>query len=222
MPRLRRPRSPVHTARRAAAVLLAAAAMFLALRPAPPTLPPPAAVPVAVAAADLPAGTPLSGQHVAVARLPPGVVPRGVVPDAQALVGRVLAGAVRAGEPLTDARMVGPGLTALLPAGQVAAPVRLADLAVARLVRAGDRVDVLAALPDAERAEVVAAGALVLSAPSGAGDEADPAAGLLVLAVDPATAARLAVVSAAATLTVSLPPPDTPIAPGPIEVDVGG
>ena len=95
----------------------------------------------------------------------PDVVPRGVVPDARPLVGRVLAGAVRAGEPLTDARLVGPGLTALLPPDLVAAPVRLADLAVAALVRTGDRVDVLAALPDAARAEVVAGGALVLAAP---------------------------------------------------------
>src|SRR5687767_9163152 len=220
MPRLRRPRSPVHTARRTAAVLLAAAALFLALRPAPAVAPPPAAVPVAVAAHDLPAGTALSDQDVAVARLPPAVVPGGAVADAEPLVGRVLAGAVRAGEPLTDARLVGPGLTALLPADQVAAPVRLADLAVAGLVRAGDRVDVLAALPDAERAEVVAAGALVLSAPRSAGDDVDLAAGLLVLAVDPATAARLAAVATTATLTVSLPPLDTPSGSGPIEVDV--
>jgi Flp pilus assembly protein CpaB len=212
----------VHTARRTAAVLLAAAALFLALRPAPPVAPPPAAVPVAVAAHDLPAGTALSDQDVAVARLPPGVVPGGAVPDAKPLVGRLLAGAVRAGEPLTDARLVWPGLTALLPADQVAAPVRLADLAVAGLVRAGDRVNVLAALPEAERAEVVAAGALVLSAPRTASDDVDPAAGLLVLAVDPATAARLAAVATTATLTLSLPPPDTPSASGPIEVDVGG
>ena len=222
MPRFRRPRSPVHVARRAAAALLAAAALFLALRPAPPAVPPPAAVPVAVAAVDLPAGTALSGQDVAVARLPPGAVPSGVVPDGDSLVGRVLAGSVRAGEPLTDARLVGPGLTALLPTDQVAAPVRLADLAVAGLVRAGDRVDVLAALPDIEHAEVVAAGALVLSAPRSSGDDVDPAAGLLVLAVDPATAARLAAVSTTATLTVSLPPPGTPFGPGPSDVDVGG
>ena len=206
MPRLRRPRSPVATARRTAAALLAATALFLALRPAPPAAPPPSAVPVAVAALDLPAGTALSGQDVAVARLPPGVVPGGVVPEAKPLVGRVLAGAVRAGEPLTDARLVGPGLTALLPADQVAAPVRLADLAVAGLVHAGDRVDVLAALPDAGRAEVVAGGALVLAAPRPASADLDPAAGLLVLAVDAATAARLAAVSTTATLTVSLPP----------------
>jgi pilus assembly protein CpaB len=222
MPRLRRPRSPVHTARRTAAVLLAAAALVLALRPAPTPARPPAAIPVAVAALDLPAGTTLSGPDVAVARLPPGVVPRGVVPDGQPLVGRVLAGAVRAGEPLTDARLVGPGLTALLPADQVAAPVRLADLAVAGLVRPGDRVDVLAALPDAERAEVVAAGALVLAAPPSASDDGDPAAGLLLLAVDGTTAARLAAVATTSTLTVSLPPPDAPSATGPIGTDVGG
>jgi pilus assembly protein CpaB len=114
---------------------------------------------------------------------------------------------VRAGEPLTDARLVGPGLTALLPADLVAAPVRLADLAVAALVRTGDRVDVLAALPDGEEAERVAAGVLVLAAPGPASADPDPAAGLLVLAVDPATAARLAAASTTATLTVSLPPP---------------
>ena len=222
MPRLRRPRSPVHTARRMAAILLAAAALVLALRPSPLPAPPPAAVPVAVAALDLPAGTSLSSNDVSVARLPPEAVPVGVVPDGRSLVGRVLAGAVRAGEPLTDMRLVGPGLTALLPAGQVAAPVRLADLAVAGLIQVGDRVDVLAALPDAERAEVVAAGALVLAAPTSGPDDVEPAAGLLVLAVDPATATRLAAVSTTATLTVSLPPPDTPFAPGPIEVDVGG
>ena len=214
----------MHTARRAAAVLLAVAALFLALRPgpAPATSRPPAATPVAVAALDLPAGTVLSASDVAVARLPPAVVPGGVVRDAGTLVGRALAGAVRAGEPLTDVRLIGPGLTALLPGGLVAAPVRLADLAVAGLVRTGDRVDVLAALPDGERAELVAGGALVLAAPRPAAADPDPTVGLLVLAVDAATAARLAAVATTATLTVSLPPPDTPFGPGPTEVDVGG
>jgi pilus assembly protein CpaB len=209
MPRLRRPRSPVHTARRTAAVLLAATALFLALRPAsaPATARPPTAVPVVVAASDLPAGAVLSPADVAVVRLPPDVVPRGVAPDAQPLVGRVVAAAVRAGEPLTDVRLVGPGLTALLPAELVAAPVRLADLAVAALVRTGDRVDVLAAFPDGEQAELVAAGALVLAAPRPVAEDPDPAAGLLVLAVAPATAARLAAAATTATLTVSLPPP---------------
>jgi pilus assembly protein CpaB len=206
MLRLRRPRSLVHTVRRAAAGLLAVAALALALRPEPVAVPGgPVTVRVVVAGVDLPAGTVLADQHLAVARLPAEAVPAGVQPRPDGLLGRVLAGAVRAGEPLTDARLVGPGLTALLPPGQVAAPVRLADLAVAGLVRTGDRVDVLAAPPDAEQAEVVAAGALVLAAPGS--EQADPAAGLLLLAVDSATAARLAAASTTATLTVSLPRP---------------
>lgn len=207
MPRLRRPRSPMLVARRAAAALLAALALALALRPAPAPAgeAAPATVPVVVAAADLPAGTALTPDHLALVRLPPGVVPDGVVGTPELLVHRVLAGHVRRGEPLSDARLVGAGLSALLPPGQVAAPVRLADLTVAALVRAGDRVDVLATGSDAGSADRVAGGALVLAAP--AADADDPGAGLLVLAVDEATAARLAAASAGATLTVSLPPP---------------
>jgi pilus assembly protein CpaB len=210
MPRFRRPRSPVHTARRAAAALLAVLALVLALRPAPPaaTADEPADVPVTVAALDLPAGAVLTLADLSVARFPAVLLPAGVVADPADLAGRVLAGGVRAGEPVTDVRLVGAGLSTLLPEGQVAAPVRLADLAVAALVRAGDRVDVLATPPDAATAEVVAGSALVLATPGdGAEGDQDAAGGLLLLAVDAATAARLAATSTTATLTVSLPPP---------------
>lgn len=208
MRRFRRPRTPVHLARRIAATLLAVVAIVLALRPSPalPGNPRPAAVGVAVAAADLPAGTVLSLAELAVAQLPPSAVPSGTAREPAPLVGRVLAGSVRSGEPLTDVRLVGTGLTRLLPEGQVAAPVRLADLAVAALVRTGDRVDVLATPHDAARTEVVAADALVLATdgrPRAA--SGDPGGGLLLLAVDAATAERLAAASAAATLTVTLP-----------------
>lgn len=205
MPRFRRPRSLAHTARRATAVSLALLALVLALRPAPrtATVQESADVPVTVAAADLPAGAVLTAADLSVARFPAVLVPAGVAADPAGLAGRVLAGGVRAGEPVTDVRLVGAGLTTLLPDGQVAAPVRLADLAVAALVRAGDRVDVLATPPDAATAEVVAGSALVLATPGGE----DPAGGLLLLAVDGATAARLAATSTTATLTVSLPRP---------------
>jgi pilus assembly protein CpaB len=165
---------------------------------------------VVVAATDLPAGAALAEADLALARLPPEFVPAGTVPDPSALLGRVVAGSVRAGEPLTDVRLIGPGLTTLLEPDQVAAPVRLADLAVAALVRTGDHVDVLATAPDADRAEVVAEGALVLSAGTAGRSPpgpADPAAGLLLVAVDAATAARLAATAASSTLTVTLPPP---------------
>ncbi len=185
MPRLRRPRSPVHLARRVAAALLASVALAMALRapPVPASARAPDVVAVAVAAHDLPAGA-ATGR--------------------ESLLRRVLAAGVRAREPITDARLVGAGLTALLPEGQVAAPVRLADVAVAALVRTGDRVDVLATPADATATDVVAAGALVLAA-SGADEESG--AGLLLIAVDKVTAARLAAAATTATLTVNLPPP---------------
>ncbi|RBY77972.1 Flp pilus assembly protein CpaB [Blastococcus sp. TF02-09] len=205
MPRFRRPRSPAALARRVAAALLAAVAVALALRPGPPAEGAgPQPQPVVVAAHSLDAGRPLAAGDLALARYPPGTAPAGVVAEPDLLVGRLLAGPVRAGEPLTDTRLVGPGLTSLLPDGQVAAPVRLADLAVAGLVRTGDRVDVLATEPGAGEAGTLASGVRVLAA-GGSGD--GPTAGLLIVAVDTATAARLAAAATSATLTVSLPPP---------------
>ena len=205
MPRFRRPRSPAALARQVGAALLVVAALALALRPGPAAdAAAPQLQPVVVAARSQDAGRALEAGDLTIGRYPPGTAPAGVVAEPELLIGRVLAGAVRAGEPLTDARLVGPGLTSLLPAGQVAAPVRLADLAVAGLVRTGDLVDVLATGPDASEAETLASGVRVLAA-GGSGD--GPAAGLLLVAVNTATAARLAAASTTATLTVSLPPP---------------
>jgi Flp pilus assembly protein CpaB len=206
MPRFRRPRSPVHLARQVAAALLTVLALVLALRPAPA---PSAAdgnepVPVVVAARDLPAGTALAPGDLMTARYPPDVAPVGVTGDPELLRSKVLAGGVRAHEPITDARLVGPGITSLLPEGQVAAPVRLADLAVASLVHTGDRVDVLATATDSPAAELVAESALVVAA-TGTGEETG--AGLLLLAVDDETAAHLAAAATTATLTVTLPRP---------------
>jgi Flp pilus assembly protein CpaB len=196
----------VHTARRIAAAALAVLALLLALRPVTPpaSAGAPGLVEVAVSSRDLPAGTVLGAADLALARYPPDAVPAGAATAREPLVRRVLAAGVRAREPITDTRLVGAGLTALLPDGQVAAPVRLADLAVAGLVRTGDRVDVLAVPPDAAAAEVVAGDALVLAA-TGADEAAG--AGLLLIAVDAETAARLAAAATTATLTVNLPPP---------------
>ncbi|MFW3170579.1 Flp pilus assembly protein CpaB [Geodermatophilus sp. CPCC 206100] len=205
MIRLRRPRSLLHTARQALAGLLAAAALVLALRPDPaPAVPPEArTAPGVVATADLAPGAVLGPDDLTVVRWPTALRPVGTAAEPEPLVGQVLAGGLRAGEPVTDARLVGAGLTALLAPGQVAAPVRPADLAVSALVRPGDRVDVLATAPEAARAEVVAAAALVLAAPR----PDDDGEGLLLLAVDGATAAVLAAAATTATLTLSLPPP---------------
>ena len=70
--------------------------------------------------------------------------PAGSAAAAGPLVGRVLAGSVRAGEPLTDVRLVGAGLTALLPAGPGRRPRPAGRPGGGGLVHTGDRVDVLA------------------------------------------------------------------------------
>jgi Flp pilus assembly protein CpaB len=209
VPRFRRPLSPVHLLRQVAAAGLLVVALVLSLRPppAPATDPSATTESVVVTVADLPAGSTLSPADLAVARMPSALVPEGSVDAVESMVGRVLAGPVRAREAVTDVRVVGAGLTAHLPAGQVAAPVRLADLAVAALVRTGDHIDVLATPDGGTAAVVVAPDALVLAA----GDQrappsADPSAGLLLVAVDAETAARLAAAATTSTLTVTLPP----------------
>jgi Flp pilus assembly protein CpaB len=212
VPRFRRPRSPVRLVRQVAAGVLACLALLLALRPPPPG-PETAAqrtVPVVVAATDLPAGATLTAGHLATAFLPADATPAGAATDIDQLSGQVLAAPVRGGEPVTDVRVVGPGLWSRVPDGLVAAPVRLADLAVATLLRAGDRVDVLAAAaaPDGAvpAAAVVAEAALVLAVPADADPGSSvpaPGAGLLVLAVPPETARQLAAAGAGASLTVT-------------------
>lgn len=87
----------------------------------------------------------------------------------------------------------------------VAAPVRIADAATVRLLRPGDRVDVIAAGETAAggEARVVARGARVAKVPETAGGPEGSGA-LVVLAVPRATAARLAGAGATARLAVTL------------------
>lgn len=92
-------------------------------------------------------------------------------------------------------------------ARRVTAPVRIADAATVRLLRPGDRVDVIAAEDTATggEARVVARGALVEKVPGGS--SADPATvegALLLLSVPRADAAELAGASATARLAVTL------------------
>jgi hypothetical protein len=110
---------------------------------------------------------------------------------------------MQAGEPLTPTRLVGPGLLHGQRPGTVALPLRLADPGAAALLRAGDRIDVVAALPGTGTSRVVGAGLVVLDTPPAGGDSAEPVlgdAGLVVLAVTPALATRLVAAAAEAPL----------------------
>ena len=80
--------------------------------------------------------------------------------------GRVLAAPLRAGEPVTDVRLVGRALAASYP-GLTAVPVRLPDAGMAGLLQVGDRIDLVAADPQGSGASVVAAAVPVLALPAG-------------------------------------------------------
>ncbi|MFE5890445.1 hypothetical protein [Streptomyces sp. NPDC056468] len=91
---------------------------------------------------------------------------------------------------------------------RVSAPVRIADGATVRLLRPGDRVDVIAAEESATggEAQVVARGARVSKVPEVPEplDAAGESGALVVLSVPRSTAARLAGASATARLAVTL------------------
>jgi len=80
-------------------------------------------------------------------------------------VGRTLAGPVRAGEPVTDVRLIAPSLVSGYP-GRVALPVRVADADAVALLRVGDRVSLVAADPRRGTASYVAVDVPVLALPS--------------------------------------------------------
>jgi Flp pilus assembly protein CpaB len=87
----------------------------------------------------------------------------------------------------------------------VSAPVRIADAATVRLLRPGDRVDVIAAEDPAAGgdAHVLARGARVTKVPEFL-DEAAESGALVVLSVPRATAPRLVGAGATARLAVTL------------------
>ena len=88
--------------------------------------------------------------------------------------------------------------------GNVIAPLRLADTALAALLRPGDVVDVIAADTQAEQAVVVAAGARVVTIPELPDERAGPGldGALVLIDVDAQTASIVAKAAASAALSV--------------------
>lgn len=161
---LRSARRAVLRRRRLLAAVLLGVAVTAGLRavaaPAPP------ATTVLVAARDLPAGTLLTTDDLVAAELPPDAVPEAVLADP---AGRMLAAPVRAGEPVTDVRVVGPGPTRGLD-DVVAVPVRLPDAGSVALLQVGDRLDLLATDPRGEETGPVADDVPVLALPAEDGE----------------------------------------------------
>jgi len=169
--------------RRPLAALVAAVAVLAGVHELRP--PAPDVQTVLTAARDLPAGATLGPDDLAPVAYAAGTAPTGLADDA---LGRVLASPVRAGEPLTDVRLVGPPLVAAYP-GSVAVPVRLPDAGMAALLRVGDRIDLVAADPQGTTARQVAGDLTVVAVPA-VDDEAASSGlpGRLVVLAVPETA----------------------------------
>jgi pilus assembly protein CpaB len=191
----------VALARRAAAALLATLALVLALAPGADA----GGVPVVVAAHDLTAGSTLGAGDLAVRQWPAELLPAGAAPSVAAVDGRVLVGAARAGEPLTDVRLVGADPAAGLHGSPDAAavPVRLADPDVAALLVPGSRVDVVTLGPRADDPVVLAADAAVLAVlppAEGAGSRGR----LVLVALPRAVATRVAAAALTEQVAITL------------------
>lgn len=212
--RMRRARRAVRRVllarRRLLAAALAGLAVLAAVRAVAP--PPAPTVDVLVAGRDLAPGTRLTAGDLEVRTVAAALAPASGVPPPAEVVGRVVAGPVGAGEPVSRSRLVGAGLAAAAP-GRATLPVRLADAAAVGLLRAGDRVDLVAADlqggPGAV-ASPVASAVDVLAVPaspapdavaSGAVGGATLPGSLVVVAVDPADVAPLTQASAAGFVT---------------------
>lgn len=167
--------------RRPLAALLTAAALASGVHALAPPAPP--SLTLRVAGHDLPAGHVLGGADLVEVRVPAAVVPTGAVASPE---GRTLAAPLRAGEAVTDVRLVGAGLAAAQPPGTVTLPVRLSDAGQAALLTVGDRIDLVATDPRAGSARPLAADARVLALPEPATTRDGALPGRLVVLALPA------------------------------------
>lgn len=187
-------------ARRAVAAGLVMLAAVLAVRGDPST----ASTDVVVAVHDLRPGQVVGDSDVRKVALASGSVPAGAIGAPAEVTGRTVAGAVRAGEPITDVRVLGPSLAALATGSTDATsvPLRLTDPDVADLLRPGDAVTVLVLGERAGDVRALARDAVVLVVqPTSQRRGADGR--LVVLGLPAAEAASVAAASLESTLTVT-------------------
>ena len=130
----------------AALVFVAAWAILASLRSAPST------VTVAAAARDLPAGAILTASDLTTTPMLSDSVTV-ELRDPDAAIGRVLLAPLHAREPLSATRLLD---ARNVPAGHAFVPVVLSQPELARMLRSGDRIDVISAHGVSTAAHVVA------------------------------------------------------------------
>ena len=197
LPLWRRVRRFTLAHRRGAAALLAGLAVLLVVRAL--TVPPAATQALLVATRDLPSGTVLAPGDLTLAPFSLGSVPPGAVSPEVVPIGRVLAGPLGQGEALTHVRLVGDGLLGGYP-GRAVTPVRISDAGTLPLLTAGMRIDLLGADPATGLVRTLASGAEVVAVPT-VGTASPGSGGLLLVAVAPDEADRIAAASVSAYIS---------------------
>ncbi|AYY14874.1 flagellar biosynthesis protein FlgA [Actinobacteria bacterium YIM 96077] len=190
--------------RRLLAAGLAAGAMALAIEAASRSAP--SGIDVLVAAHDLDGGTTISQDDLTTTSFPPDAVPDSVL-DLTEATGGTLAAPMRAGEPVTDQRLLGPSLLDGWGDHLVAAPVRVTETGAAALIRPGDRINVLAAPADGlNPPRVIAEDVPVLTV----ADDSTPAKGtVLVVGATAEQATELAHAAVTSRVSFTMGVPDT-------------
>ena len=186
--------------RRKLAVLAALATVLTGLAAAAPEGPP--TLSVVRATRELPGGTRLVAADLELVRVVADDAPRGAITELAGAVDHRLAAPVAEGQILTPAALT--TVRAGTSRGRVIAPLRLADADLVELLRPGDHVDVIAADPQSEQADVVARMVRVVTVPQvdDPTQSSESSGRLILIEVDPETARVLARAAVSATLTV--------------------
>ena len=188
--------------RRLLAAGLAAGAVALAIHAVQAD--PVRTVPLVVTARDLPGGGTLQPADLTTIDVLPSSVPAGAV-ALDAAIGRMLGGPARAGEPVTDVRLVGPSLVQGWGDGLVAVPVRIADPGAVAILRPGELIDLIAAPVNGQGTPgPIATQVPLLAVPEQADGGLHADGGLLIVAVTTEQAASLAEAAVTSRLSVAI------------------
>ncbi|HVK20720.1 MAG TPA: SAF domain-containing protein [Actinokineospora sp.] len=186
------------TPRRAVAALLVLLSTVFWFRARPHDVD---SVPMLVAARSLAAGADLSPADVRVVRAPPELRPESAFTDPPSVAGRILALPAAEGEPITEARLVGP---AAIDPSQAIVAVRLTDPDLAGVIRPGARVDVVSAAQEGLGGVVLARDATVVTARVNEQAHGRERGSLLLIALPRDSATQVASVSLERAVTVTL------------------
>ncbi|WP_278314223.1 SAF domain-containing protein [Lolliginicoccus levis] len=187
----------LHRARQAIALLLLALALLMFLQRGPDH------TKATIALRAIAAGEEFTTANVAVHAVEAtSLAPSALITKDQAIGSRA-ATPIRAGEIITDARLLTPRIVdeTSHASGARAVPVRLSDPAVTSLLQPGDRVDVVAVPPGSELPASVLAKDVAVLFTSTAGETSGA---LAVLALGPAEAVAVAAHAAQGIVTVTL------------------